>query len=312
MDLAIRTDGLRRAFGSVQAVNGIDLYVPTDSVFGFLGPNGSGKTTTIRLLLGLIRADAGSVWINGADIRTQRSVALAKVGAIVENPALYPNLTGREVLRISTVLLKLDKSEIDRVLEIVDLRQAADRRVRGYSLGMRQRLALARALMGHPKLLMLDEPTNGLDPAGIADMRRLIKTLPEQSGTTVFVSSHQLSEMEQMTDHVALIKSGRLLFQGRLDSLMAQTQAELVIDTSDIDAALATATSAGLDTKARANGIVVTSPIDMKARAGLITALVGAGCSVSQARLVEPSLEQLFLILTADAQMPTDSLETAS
>lgn len=312
MDLAIRTDGLRRAFGSVQAVNGIDLHVPTGSVFGFLGPNGSGKTTTIRLLLGLISADAGSVWINGADIRTQRSVALAKVGAIVENPALYPNLTGREVLRISTVLLKLDTSEIDRVLEIVDLRQAADRRVRGYSLGMRQRLALARALMGHPKLLMLDEPTNGLDPAGIADMRRLIKTLPEQSGTTVFVSSHQLSEMEQMTDHVALIKSGCLLFQGRLDSLMAQTQAALVIDTSDIEVALATATSMKLDAKAGPNGIVVTSPIDVKERARLITALVGAGCSVSQARLVEPSLEQLFLTLTADAQMPTDRMETVS
>lgn len=312
MDLAIRTDGLRRAFGSVQAVNGIDLHVPTGSVFGFLGPNGSGKTTTIRLLLGLIRADAGSVWINGADIRTQRSVALAKVGAIVENPALYPNLTGREVLRISTVLLKLDTSEIDRVLEIVDLRQAADRRVRGYSLGMRQRLALARALMGHPKLLMLDEPTNGLDPAGIADMRRLIKTLPEQSGTTVFVSSHQLSEMEQMTDHVALIKSGRLLFQGRLDSLMAQTQAALVIDTSDIEVALATATSMRLDARAGPSGIVVTSPIDVKMRARLITALVGAGCSVSQARLVEPSLEQLFLTLTADAQMPTDRMGTVS
>lgn len=312
METAIETQGLTRHFGDVRAVNGIDLQVPRGSVFGFLGPNGSGKTTTIRLLLGLIRSDAGSVWINGADIRTQRSAALAKVGAIVENPALYPNLTGREVLRISTVLLKLDKSEIDRVLEIVDLRKAADRRVRGYSLGMRQRLALARALMGHPKLLMLDEPTNGLDPAGIADMRRLIKTLPEQSGTTVFVSSHQLSEMEQMTDHVALIKSGRLLFQGRLDSLMAQTQAELVIDTSDIDVALVTATSAGLDAKARANGIVVTSAMDMKARAGLITALVGAGCSVSQARLFEPSLEQLFLTLTADAQIPADSLETAS
>lgn len=177
---------------------------------------------------------------------------------------------------------------------------------------MRQRLALARALMGHPKLLMLDEPTNGLDPAGIADMRRLIKTLPEQSGTTVFVSSHQLSEMEQMTDHVALIKSGRLLFQGRLDSLMAQTQAALVIDTSDIETALATIASMKLDAKAGSNGIVVTSPSDVTVRARLITALVGAGCSISQARLVEPTLEQLFLTLTADAQMPADSLEAVS
>lgn len=312
METAIETHGLTRHFGDVRAVNGIDLHVPQGSVFGFLGPNGSGKTTTIRLLLGLIHADAGSVQINGFDIRTQRSAALAKVGAIVENPALYPNLTGREVLRITAVLLKLDRLEIDRVLEIVDLQQPADRRVRGYSFGMRQRLALARALMGNPKLLMLDEPTNGLDPAGIADMRRLIKTLPEQSGTTVFVSSHQLSEMEQMTDHVALIKSGELLFQGRLDTLMAQTQAQLVIETAQIGTALAIATSAGLDATAGADGIVVASPVDVTARAELISALVGAGCSVSQARLVEPSLEQLFLTLTADPLMPSDRLETVS
>ncbi|MGJ8560705.1 MAG: ABC transporter ATP-binding protein [Litorimonas sp.] len=312
METAIETQGLTRHFGDVRAVNGIDLHVPQGSVFGFLGPNGSGKTTTIRLLLGLIHADAGSVQINGFDIRTQRSAALAKVGAIVENPALYPNLTGREVLRITAVLLKLDTLEIDRVLEIVDLQKPADRRVRGYSLGMRQRLALARALMGNPKLLMLDEPTNGLDPAGIADMRRLIKTLPEQSGTTVFVSSHQLSEMEQMTDHVALIKSGGLLFQGRLDTLMAQTQAELVIETAQIGAALATATSAGLDATAGVDGIVVASPMDVTARAALISALVGAGCSVSQARMVEPSLEQLFLTLTSDPLIPSDRLETVS
>lgn len=297
-ELAIKTTGLARSFGAVHAVTDLDLQVPRGSIFGFLGPNGSGKTTTFRLLLGLIRADAGTVLLNGANLRTDRAEALSSVGAIVENPALYPNLTAREILRISTLLLNIDATEIDRVLDIVDLRDAANRCVRDYSLGMRQRLAIGRALMGNPGLLMLDEPTNGLDPAGISDMRGLIKSLPDRSGTTVFVSSHQLSEMEQMTDHCALIKSGQLLFQGRLDALMAQAYTSFFIETNNTERALAMAKQAGLDASVDATGLAIHSPLDPSARSDLIGAIIRAGGEVSQAVVRETSLEALFLSLT--------------
>ena len=231
METAIETRNLVRHFGTVKAVDGVALQVPKGSVFGFLGPNGSGKTTTIRLLLGLISADAGSVSLNGTRLQGSRRKGLRGVGAIVEAPTLYPNLTGQELLQAAALLLGEPRPEIDRVLDIVGLRSDAGRRVRDYSLGMRQRLALARALMGRPRLLILDEPTNGLDPAGIADMRRLIMRLPEQTGTTVFVSSHQLAEMELMTDHCALIRKGQLLFQGPLDALMQRAASNLVVKT---------------------------------------------------------------------------------
>lgn len=270
------------------------------SVFGFLGPNGSGKTTTIRLLLGLIRADAGRVILNGTDLRKNRSKALSGIGAIVETPTLYPNLTGRDILTVSKLVLGLKGKEIDRVLEIVDLLPAADRHVKTYSLGMRQRLALARALMGTPKLLMLDEPTNGLDPAGIADMRRLIKTLPDRSGTTVFVSSHQLSEMEQMADHCALIKSGKLLFQGKLDRLMADVPVTLEITTDAPERAQKIALKAGLNATVSADELIISSVMDRAGRAELISTLVQNDCAVSEARLCRTTLEQLFLSLTAD------------
>lgn len=299
---AIETDGLSRSFGAVQAVRNVDLQVPRGSIFGFLGPNGSGKTTTFRLLLGLIRADAGTVLLNGANLRTDRVEALSRIGAIVENPALYPNLTGREILRVSTLLLKIKATEIDRVLDVVDLRAAADRRVQDYSLGMRQRLALARSLMGDPGLLMLDEPTNGLDPAGISDMRRLIKSLPDRSGTTVFVSSHQLLEMEQMTDHCAVIKSGQLLYQGRLDGLMSRARKSVFIETDNVDLALAVAKQAGLeaapDATPAASGILIHAALDQSVRADLIGAIIRAGGDVSQAYVRETSLEVLFLSLT--------------
>ncbi|MFB9372336.1 ABC transporter ATP-binding protein [Algimonas porphyrae] len=300
MDTAIATTGLRRHFGQVKAVDGVALHVPAGSVFGFLGPNGSGKTTTIRLLLGLIRADAGQVRINGVDLAQDRRAALSGVGAIVETPALYPNLTGRELLRVAALLLNPSEGEIDRVLDIVGLRDAAARRIGDYSLGMRQRLALARALMGRPRLLVLDEPTNGLDPAGIADMRKLITELPTRSGTTVFISSHQLSEIQQICTDCALIKSGQLVSQGPLGALMAQAPSRLEIETDSPAKAQEIARQQMLDALGTDNGLVVQSPLDQGARARLVKALVEAGCAVSQVTQRETSLEQLFLTLTTD------------
>ncbi|MEM9599537.1 MAG: ABC transporter ATP-binding protein [Pseudomonadota bacterium] len=303
MGLAIETRGLTRHFGSVRAVDGINLQVPQGSVFGFLGPNGSGKTTTIRLLLDLIGADSGTVRLNGTSLSGARRAALSGVGAIVETPALYPNLTGQELLRVAALLLGQPRREIDRALDIVGLRDAALRRVGEYSLGMRQRLALARALMGRPRLLILDEPTNGLDPAGIADMRQLIMRLPEQTGTTIFVSSHQLSEMEQMTDHCALIRKGRLIYQGRRDALMQQAPSVIAIETDQTDKALALAQQRRLDAAIDGPTLLIRTPLERSERAELIRALVTADCAVSAVTLRATSLEALFLSLMRDAPM---------
>lgn len=300
VNTAIETRDLTRHFGKVRAVDGIGLKVPQGSVFGFLGPNGSGKTTTIRLLLGLISADAGSVALNGTSLNRSRAEALSGVGAIVETPTLYTNLTGRELLRVAALLLNQPRAEIDRVLDIVGLRDDAGRRVGDYSLGMRQRLALARALMGRPRLLILDEPTNGLDPAGIADMRRLITRLPEQTGTTVFVSSHQLAEMEMMTDHCALIRKGRLLFQGRLDALMDRASNDLLIETDKTALAADVANRSGFSVSTEADRLVITAAPDRRGRADLVRDMIDAGCAVSEVRIRETRLEDLFLSLMQD------------
>lgn len=218
--LAIETDRLTKRFAGRAAVDAVTLQVPMGCVYGFLGPNGAGKTTTMRLLLGLIRPDAGWVKLVDHDLATGRRAALAQVGAFVESPSLYDHLSGRANLGLTRRLLGLSAGEIDRVLELVGLRDAANRRVRDYSLGMKQRLALARALLGSPKLLLLDEPTNGLDPDGIIAMRALIRSLPERIGGTVFVSSHLLAEVEQVADHVGVMRDGRLLVQADVKTLL--------------------------------------------------------------------------------------------
>ncbi len=216
---AIMTAGLTRRFGTRTAVRDLTLRVPVGCVYGFLGPNGAGKTTTMRLLVGLLRPDAGSVRLLSHDLHTDRLAALAQVGAFIETPALYDHLSGRTNLDLTRSLLSLPRSEVDRVLELVDMRDAADRRVGGYSLGMKQRLALARSLLGSPRLLLLDEPTNGLDPDGIIAMRALIRALPERIGGTVLMSSHLLNEVEQTATVAGLMNAGRLVLQGDVRSL---------------------------------------------------------------------------------------------
>ena len=218
--LAIDTDHLTKRFAGRCVVDGVALQVPTGSVYGFLGPNGAGKTTTMRLLLGILRPDGGSIRLLGNDLASARLTALAQVGALVESPSLYDHLTGRANLALTRRLLDLPESEVDRALELVDLSAAAGRRVRDYSLGMKQRLALARAMLGSPKLLLLDEPTNGLDPDGIAAMRALIRSLPERMSGTVFISSHLLTEVEHVADHVGVMRDGRLLVQDNVRALL--------------------------------------------------------------------------------------------
>lgn len=298
MGLAVETAELSRAFGTITAVDGVNLAVPSGSVFGFLGPNGAGKTTTIRMLLGLIRPSAGLIRLNGEDLSSRRSAALSGVGAIVESPALYPNLTGRETLMMAARLSGLDRAEVRERLDQVGLSGDADRPVSGYSLGMRQRLALARAMLGRPRLLILDEPTNGLDPAGIADMRQLIRDLPQRLGATVFLSSHLLSEIEQTATHCALIDRGRLVFQDRLARL-SETAPVIIAVESDKPAQLA---KRFLEDGIHADreGAVVRAQLDIDAgsRAGLVSALVSEGFAVSGIWTERPGLEAVFLKLT--------------
>ncbi|HEY0112083.1 MAG TPA: ATP-binding cassette domain-containing protein [Allosphingosinicella sp.] len=298
MERAIETEGLARRFGRQEAVRGVDLHVPQRAVYGFLGQNGAGKTTTIRMLLSLLRPTAGVARLFGHDVARERIRAARLIGSLVETPCHYDHLTGRENLRLTARLLRTAVSEIDRVLELVELASAADRRVGGYSLGMRQRLGVARALLGRPKLLILDEPTNGLDPQGILDMRRLISTLPETEGVTVFVSSHVLAEVEQTATHVGLMHEGRLLLEADSKSLKAQGRRRVVLTVDRTDLALGVLREKGIHgIAAGRDRIVIKGPSAEAASreiASINALLVTLGVQVSGVEVREPTLEEIF------------------
>ncbi len=231
LSLAVETSGLTKDFGRRRVVDSLDLAIPSGSVCGFVGPNGAGKTTTIRMLLGLIRPTNGEGRILRGNLHDPASY-LARVGALIESPAFYPALSGRDNLRVLTRLGQLPTSTIAGVLERVGLSDRAGDRYSRYSLGMKQRLGIAAALLAEPSLLILDEPTNGLDPAGIVEMRSLIRSLADE-GMTLFVSSHLLSEIEHICDHVVMIRSGRSVFQGSVAELRGMRKAELVLRPED-------------------------------------------------------------------------------
>ena len=247
MSPAIQTLGLTRRFGAHVAVDAVSMTVPERSIYGFLGRNGAGKTTTIKLLLGLLQADAGQARIAGIDVAADRIGAARKVGALLEAQGFYPHLGGRENLDITRRLLDLPKREIDRVLELTEMTAHGRQRVADYSLGMRQRLGLARAMLGAPPVLILDEPANGLDPEGIADMRGFLRELPERSGATVLLSSHLLGEIEQTATHVGILSHGRLVLEGALDELKAGMATEVAIETDTPERALLLAREHGFD-----------------------------------------------------------------
>ena len=311
MAAAIETEGLTRRFGGVEAVSGIDLLVPERSVFGFLGRNGAGKTTTIRLLLGLLRPSAGSARIFGIDTK-RRLESARRIGSLVETPFHYDHLTGIENLAITARLLGLRKAEIGRVLDIVGLTGAGARRVGAYSLGMRQRLGVARALLGGPRLLILDEPTNGLDPDGVRDMRALISALPEREGVTLFVSSHVLAEVEQTATHIALMDKGRLVAQGAIASLREGARKRVSLKVRQPERLLALLTEIGIGASETGGGTVAISDSSSARAARDISAInfmmVERGIEVLGIEVAEPSLEDFFVAsLTAaraDAPKP--------
>jgi ABC-2 type transport system ATP-binding protein len=294
----IETRGLTRRFGAQLAVDDLNLRAPEAGVYGFLGPNGAGKTTAIRMLLGLIRPDAGAVHLFGEPLAANRQSLMRRVGALVEAPSLYPHLTGRENLEVTRRMLGAPWALIDRALDIIKLAQDAHRRVREYSLGMRQRLGLALALLNEPDLLILDEPTNGLDPAGIHEMRDLIRRLPSESGVTVFLSSHLLSEVEQIASHIGIIHEGRLLFQGTLSELQDAHRAQLTLGVNQPEQATRCLTAAGWGVQARADGLLSVSAATTEDAVRVNNLLVSQRLEVFHLAPAQVSLEDIFLALT--------------
>jgi ABC-2 type transport system ATP-binding protein len=315
-ELAIQTHGLTKRFGRQLAVDDIHLAVPRGAVFGFLGPNGSGKTTTIRMMLGLAAATSGSVRVLGREMPGQLREVLPSVGALVEGPAFYPFLSGAANLH------RLDSADrtsssatraarVDRALERVGLTHAAGKKVRAYSLGMKQRLGIANALLAPRELLVLDEPTNGLDPQGTREVRSLVRSLAAD-GATVFVSSHLLAEVEQMCTHAAVMSAGHLVAQGTLDELRLVGPAHVRVRTPDGDAAGRVLAAIGLVPQPPADPARVTPPghddavvsaplVDRSADpAAIVVALVAGGVRVRGFVVEGATLEDRFVALTGE------------
>ncbi len=301
---AIATTGLVKSFGTHNAVDSIDLRVPRGSIFGFLGPNGSGKTTTIRMLLGLAEPTSGSISVLGYSIPDDVKSALPKVGALVEGPAFYPYLSGRDNLaRLDSADRQADpktRSErVERALTAVGLTHAAEKKVHAYSLGMKQRLGIANALLQPRELLILDEPTNGLDPQGTREVRALIRDLASH-GITIFISSHLLIEIEQICSHLAVMSAGKIVAQGSIEELSFSEILNLNLKTTDIDTAISTLNS--LDIEARNEGGVVKANIrhDFIKAEDIVAALVRNNVRIQSFTLDAPSLEERFVSLTGE------------
>ena len=297
----IETHDLCKQYGNALRVAHLDLDVPEGSVYGFLGPNGAGKSTTLKMILGLVRPTAGSIRVLGKSMDSKNRLAvLRQVGSLIESPSYYGHLTGDENLRIVQTLRGVPEKNIREVLQIVRLDGQRGKKVAHYSLGMKQRLGLAAALLGYPKLLILDEPTNGLDPAGIQEMRELICELPERFGMTVVVSSHLLSEIDQMADHVAIIRDGELVFQDTLEALHGRSRHHLALRTTNNAVARAILQEKSVPCQEEEGYLIL--PILSDELAGQFTRLLGArNLGVIRLEERQKSLEDIFLELTGKA-----------
>lgn len=301
----IEVRGVRKTYRRARrppqrALDGLDLTVEEGGVFGFLGPNGSGKTTTIRVLLGLVRPEAGDVRVLGRPVPESLPEVIPHIGALVESPQLFPNFSGRRNLRLLAGVAGLPDSRVDEVLEQVGLTDRASDRVKGYSLGMRQRLGIAAALLKKPRLLVLDEPSNGLDPAGIREVRELLRSLGA-AGVTVFVSSHLLGEVEQMCDHVAIVARGKLLMTGTVREVIAanrQSTGEVRVVVADLAAAAVALSGHGFAVETGDDHLAVRGATDP---AEITRVLARKKMYVSQLTPVEASLESVFFELTEGA-----------
>lgn len=300
--LIIETKSLDFSFGKNQQIlKNLNLQVPQGSIYGFLGPNGAGKTTTIRMLLSLLRKQSGFINLFGVDFDANRIAALQKLGSLIEQPSLYMHLTGKENLEIFRRTYGTAKSRIDEVLKVVGLTQAANKKSKAYSLGMKQRLAIAIALLHDPELLILDEPTNGLDPNGIIETRELIKTLNREHGKTILVSSHLLAEVEKMATHVGIIHKGKLLFQGSLQDLQQLKSKQSVIELEVNDTARAKEILGGHFPLKHVNGTKVLVEFETMERNSIMNKmLVQNGIEVYQLSVMQNDLENLFIQITSE------------
>jgi ABC-2 type transport system ATP-binding protein len=303
--LAVQTEGLTKRFGTRVAIDNVDLRVPRAGAFGFLGPNGAGKTTMIRTLLGLTGASSGTISLLGYPVPAQRAAALQRIGAIVEEPRFHSHLTGRENLRIVAAVRGPEvAARIEPALRRIGLLERADEKVKRYSLGMRQRLGVARCLLSDPQLLILDEPTNGLDPGGIQEFRLMLRDLVEQEGRTVFLSSHMLDEVERICDHAAIVDRGRVVMQGAIADLAGAgsgEDSELILGVDDLELAqqVLDRLPEVLAAQRSDEGLRVLMSGEPAIAASINAQLVGAGVGVLRLEPVRQSLEQRFLAITS-------------
>ena len=300
MQTVIETKALCKQYGPHTAVDHVELHVPQGCVYGFIGPNGAGKSTTMKMLLGLIHPTAGRVRLLGQELTEKsRLTLLRQTGSLIESPAGYLHLTAQENLEIVADLKGVPYKDIGRVLDIVHLTQDRNRRVGQYSLGMKQRLGIAMALLGSPKLLSLDEPTNGLDPAGIQEMRALIQNMPAATGATVLISSHLLGEMEQMVEQVGIIDHGHILFEGPLTELQRHSRGNVTLRLLDPAKAAPILRANGLT--AHSDSCVVTlPPLRDSLLADLVQKLAAGGAGVVELTPHTKTLEEIFLSLTSE------------
>lgn len=300
MQTVIETKALCKQYGPHTAVDHVELHVPQGCVYGFIGPNGAGKSTTMKMLLGLIHPTAGQVRLLGQELTEKsRLPLLRQTGSLIESPAGYLHLTAQENLEIVADLKGVPHKDIGRVLDIVHLTQDRNRRVGQYSLGMKQRLGIAMALLGSPKLLILDEPTNGLDPAGIQEMRALIRNMPAATGATVLISSHLLGEMEQMVEQAGIIDHGHILFEGPLTELQRHSRGNVTLRLLDPAKAAPILRANGLT--AHSDSCVVTlPPLQDALLADLVQKLAACGAGVVELTPRTKTLEEIFLSLTSE------------
>ncbi|MBY7142613.1 ABC transporter ATP-binding protein [Virgibacillus sp. NKC19-3] len=293
----VETNHLTKTHGAVKSVNKVDLHVLEGEIYGFLGPNGAGKTTTLKMLLGLIKPTEGEIHILGKDLRKYRSSILQHTGSLVESPSYYGHLTGLENMLVMKRLRDAPMENVNEALRIVRLEKQKDKKVNQYSLGMKQRLGMAMALLSFPKLLILDEPTNGLDPAGIGEMRELIKSLPSRYGMTILLSSHLLSEMEQMATSVGIINDGNLLYQGSMDDLRQKSRSTIQLKTEDDISAQQLLERHGYHLSLEASRITFANNGDAEV-AKINKRLIDNDIMVTRIEEKELSLEDIFLELT--------------
>jgi len=296
-EFIIETNQLTKKFKNRYAVETVNLQIKQGEIYGFLGPNGAGKTTTIRMLLGLARPTYGSIRMFGKDMKKEKLSVLKKVGSLVEYPSYYGHLTAYENLEAIRILLDAPKSRIEEVLHIVRLSKEAKRPVKGFSLGMKQRLGIAAALLGNPELLILDEPTNGLDPSGILEIRELVKSMPKEHGITILVSSHLLSEIDQMATQVGIISKGKMIFQDSIETLRQRSQSKISLKVNDTEQAWRMLLSKGIQAEMENKQLYLPHSSDEHV-SSVIQELVHNRIEVYRVQEEKKSLEEIFLELT--------------